>query len=169
MNTTAELFDDPRKRFSDFALRDYELKITYLSNHFQRMWTRFNYFVVVEAALLGGRTIFGDKQLTVWGIAFGLGLSLIWYVMGAQDRYLVQVYRRQIEDAADLIFDGLATVSSRRIAAVGQVPDPRHHIRGSIHAWRLDPISTTKLAALIPLVVTAAWAVMLVSTMGQPR
>ena len=126
------------------------------------MWTRFNYFVIVEAALLGGKTIFGDKDLTVWGIVFGLGLSLLWYVMGAQDRYLVQVYRKQIEDAADLINDGLTTAAPRRITAVGQVPDPQHHVKGSISAWRLEPISTTRLAALIPLVATAAWSGILI-------
>jgi hypothetical protein len=130
------------------------------------MWTRFNYFVIIEAALLGGKTLFGDKELTVWGIAFGFGLSLLWYVMGAQDRYLVEVYRKQIEDAADLIADGLATVVPRRISAVGQVPDPRHHIEGSVSAWRLNPISTTRLAALIPLAATLAWAGMLVSTVA---
>ena len=165
MNTTGELFDDPKKRFSDFALKDYELKVAYLSNHFQRMWTRFNYFVIVEAALLGGKTIFGDRDLTVWGIVFGLGLSLLWYVMGAQDRYLVEVYRKQIEDAAELLNNGLATAAPRRISAVGQVPDPQHHVKGSITAWRLDPISTTRLAAVIPLVAMAAWGGILIGTL----
>src|SRR2546426_509011 len=93
----AGVFDDAKKRFSDFALRDYELKVAYLTNHFQRMWTRFNYFVVIEAALIGGKTIFGDKQIGTAGLIFGLCLSLVWYVMGAEDRFLVQVYRNQVK------------------------------------------------------------------------
>ena len=39
--TTTALFDNPKKGFSDFTLKDYELEVAYLSNHFQRMWTRF--------------------------------------------------------------------------------------------------------------------------------
>jgi len=39
----------------DFLLRDYELNVCYLSVHFQRMWTRFNFFVTIESALIGGK------------------------------------------------------------------------------------------------------------------
>jgi len=38
-----------------FLQKDYELKITYLTNQFIRMWTRFNYFVAIETALVGGK------------------------------------------------------------------------------------------------------------------
>lgn len=64
VNPTTDLFEDAKKRF-DVTLKDYELKVAYLTDHFQRMWTRFNYFVVIEAALMGGRTIFGDKELGI--------------------------------------------------------------------------------------------------------
>jgi hypothetical protein len=76
MNPPSDLFDDRKKRFSDFAQKDYELKIQYLTNHFQRMWTRFNYFVVIEAALIGGKTVFGDKTIGT-GLCFGLALSVV--------------------------------------------------------------------------------------------
>jgi hypothetical protein len=161
MHTESDLFDDPRKRFSDFALKDYELKVAYLTNHFQRMWTRFNYFVIIEAALLGGRTIFGEQSLTVPGIVFGVGLSAVWYVMGAEDRYLVQVYRKHVDDAAKLLGDATAKVSAARSPAVGQLSDARMHFRNSLSGWRVERISTTRLAALIPLAVTLAWSGML--------
>ena len=35
----------------DFLVKDYELKIGYLTQHFGRMWMRFNYFVGIESAL----------------------------------------------------------------------------------------------------------------------
>jgi hypothetical protein len=35
----------------DFLLNDYDLKVRYLTDHFDRMWTRFNYFVGIESAL----------------------------------------------------------------------------------------------------------------------
>ena len=34
-----------------FLTKDYELKVRYLSDQFTRMWTRFNYFLVLESAL----------------------------------------------------------------------------------------------------------------------
>src|SRR5438094_512958 len=95
--------DAPARRPSaSLDLKDYELKVGYLTNHFQRMWTRFNYFVVIEAALIGGKTIFGDTEIGIPGLSFGLALSLVWYVMGAEDRYLVEVYREQVKHAASV-------------------------------------------------------------------
>ena len=67
------------------------------------MWTRFNYFVLIEAALIGGKTIFGERQIGIAGLFFGVGLTLVWYVMGAEDRYLVQVYREQVKHAATVL------------------------------------------------------------------
>src|SRR5947207_15764363 len=103
MSRDLQLFDDPKRRFSDFALKDYELKIQYLTSHFQRMWTRFNYFVVIQAALIGGKTIFGNEAISIAGLCFGLGLSIAWYVMGAEDRFLVQQYRSHVAVAADVL------------------------------------------------------------------
>jgi hypothetical protein len=40
MNASAEFFDEAKKPFYDFALKDYELKVEYLTSHFQRMCTR---------------------------------------------------------------------------------------------------------------------------------
>jgi hypothetical protein len=48
----------------EFLLSDYELKVEYLTEHFGRMWTRFNYFVGIESALVGGNLIFGDGKLS---------------------------------------------------------------------------------------------------------
>ncbi|MGZ9190403.1 MAG: hypothetical protein ACXW39_10140 [Nitrospira sp.] len=36
----------------NFLTNDYELKVGYLTQHFGRMWTRFNYFVGIESALV---------------------------------------------------------------------------------------------------------------------
>ena len=67
------------------------------------MWTRFNYFVGIESALVGGKLIFGGGTFSPALAIVGLAVSFIWYVMGAEDRFLVRVYRDQVKDAADLI------------------------------------------------------------------
>jgi hypothetical protein len=77
----------------DFLVKDYELKIRYLSDHFSRMWNRFNYFVAIESALISGKFVLGNGKLTQGVAIVGTVLALVWYIMGAEDRYLVLVYR----------------------------------------------------------------------------
>jgi hypothetical protein len=158
-------FDDTRKRFSDFALKDYELKVAYLTNHFQRMWTRFNYFVVIEAALIGGKTIFGDREIGFAGLVFGLALSLVWYVMGAEDRFLVQVYREHVKQAASLLTTSLWPPTAATYRFVGDTSAAMPGTRQSPGGWRFEPTSTTRLAALIPLAVAMVWLGLLVAAL----
>jgi len=173
VQSDAQWFDDPKKRFSDFALRDYELKIQYLTSHFQRMWTRFNYFVVIQAALIGGKTIFGNKAVSIAG--FGLCLSLVWYVMGAEDRFLVQRYRDQVKEAAALLAGSLWPSTVQKYHFVGDPAgagasfrSPRQGWLDFITAWRLEAISTTRLASLIPLTVSLVWLGLLVRVLVGP-
>jgi hypothetical protein len=157
MNAKLLTVDDLAKRTVDFAQRDYEMKVTYLTNQFQRMWTRFNYFVLIESALIGGKTIFGDRTIGKAGLAFGLALSLIWYVMGAEDRYLVQLYREHLKDAAKVLSDVLCQGRVPPYTYVGDVSDANGRIKPSLSGWRVERFSTTRLAALIPLVVSLIW------------
>ena len=43
--------------------KDYELKVRYLTDHFSRLWTRFNYFVTIQSAL--PRRQDRDRQRTI--------------------------------------------------------------------------------------------------------
>lgn len=151
---------DALKQFNDFLLKDYELKVSYLTSHFQRMWTRFNYFVVIEAALIGGKTVFGDKEIGAAGLCFGFALSLVWYVMGAEDRYLVRVYREQVKEAGTVLSAALRPSYGPPFRYVGDLS--AIHFKPSPSGWRVEAISTTRLAALIPLGVTLIWLALLV-------
>jgi hypothetical protein len=162
MSSSQPVANDLRKRFLDFAQRDYEMKAAYLTNQFQRMWTRFNYFVVIESALIGGKTIFGDHAIGKAGLAFGLGLSLVWYVMGAEDRFLVQLYREQLREAAKVLSDALWQGMTRPYTYVGDVSKANERVKRSLSGWRFEKFSTTRLAALIPLAVSLIWLVFLV-------
>src|SRR5947199_7741888 len=93
----AGLDKDAVKREFDFLLKDYELKTKYLTDHLQRMWTRFNFFVTIESALISGKFLFASNSPNVDLTIAGIILSLIWYVMGAQDRFLVDLYRTEVE------------------------------------------------------------------------
>src|SRR5437588_12621826 len=86
-----------------FLQKDYELKITYLSSHFTRMWNRFNYFVAIETALVGGKFLIPNGALSPALAIAGVLISALWYVMGAEDRYLVRLYRHQVKRAAKAV------------------------------------------------------------------
>jgi hypothetical protein len=141
----------------DFLVKDYELKIRYLSDHFSRMWNRFNYFVAIESALISGKFVLGNGKLTQGVALVGAVLALVWYVMGAEDRYLVLVYRKQVEDAGMLIERSIWKDMSTSYHYVGEIEDTSKHLPQHVSGWRLKAMSTTKLAALIPLLLTLTW------------
>jgi hypothetical protein len=143
----------------EFMQKDYELKARYLSDHFSRMWTRFNFFLVLESGLSAGLWLWmretGSLPLPGVGLALvGLASTAVWYAFGAQDRYLVVVYRSQVRQAGRELAQRLGLTSYVPIgdteqAAVEQGPEQ----------WRLRAISTTRLAAWFPLLVLAYWLV----------
>ena len=162
----------------DFLLRDYELKVRYLTDHFQRMWTRFNFFVTIESALVGGKFILGEGKHASGLAVPGAVLSLIWYVFGAEDRFLVRVYRKQVEDAAQKMAAVVWTDNSQCPAYrhVGEIEETGHELQQEdarrsllirlvehVSGWRFEPTSTTKLAALFPLFVFFVWLAVLIN------
>ena len=149
----------------DFLIKDYELKVKYLTDHFTRMWMRFNYFIGIESALIGGKLIFGDGKLSTEVAIVGAAVSLVWYFMGAEDRFLVRVYRDvHVKAASDLlakaVWDAKASVPYLH---VGEVTEASKKLGWEFGVWRWDLISTTRLAAWIPLAVLVVWLVLLLT------
>src|SRR5688500_11487896 len=99
------------------------------------MWTRFNYFVGIESALVGGKLIFGGGNLSRELAVVGLIVSLIWYVMGAEDRFLVRVYRKHVEDAGDLMAKSLGGSALPRYRHVGEVTESSRALGWEISGW----------------------------------
>ena len=142
----------------DFLVKDYELKVGYLTQHFGRMWTRFNYFVGIESALVGGKLIFGNGKLSPGIAIVGAVVSLIWYVMGAEDRFLVRVYRGHVKDAADLVAEAMWNAAVHGpYRHVGEVEESSKRLNRELSGWRVEAFSTTRLAAWIPLLVLLTW------------
>jgi hypothetical protein len=157
----------------DFYAKDYELKINYLTEQFTRMWTRFNYFLGVETTLLGGTIIFSknltDNMNCILICLLGTAISMVWYIMGAEDRRLVQLYRRQVQKAFEKM-KGRDNVLLEYDCYVGQVDNlPEAFIEGlekpDLSGWRNEKISTTRLAALIPLTVSVVWVIVLITAL----
>ncbi len=155
--------DDAERREADSLVKDYELKISYLTDHFSRIWTRFNFFVGIQTALIGGTILSHDGKMGKALPVVGAALGFIWYVMGAEDRYLVEIYRKHVAEAGKLFARSLQKYHGGSYRYVGEIEETSAGIPMRISGWRLDSISTTKLAALIPLLVTLAWIGLLIS------
>lgn len=87
-------------------------------------------------------------------------LPAIWYVMGAEDRFLVQVYRKHVEDAAKRVVDLAEWEDSQKkvnYRYVGEIEATAKEIRMNPTGWRVRAIGTTTSAAVVPLLVLAAW------------
>src|SRR5688572_23495382 len=84
----------------DFMVADYWQKVQYLKDHFTRLWNRFNYFLTIQSALFGA-TVLSPEKYRWWVPIFAALVCALWYIFGAQDRYLVDLYRKEIEHALD--------------------------------------------------------------------
>ncbi|WP_298737764.1 hypothetical protein [uncultured Chitinophaga sp.] len=149
-----------------FLDKDYERKIGFLVQQFSRMWTRFNIFVTLESSLAGGKFIFDPRGHHLGFAILGIVLSFIWYVFGANDKYLVEVYRKAVEEAGRKITSLAALDRSypqgngyHYVGNVYQYPG----IKSGLFSWRFEWCSITHLAALLPFTLMIAWMIYLVA------
>jgi hypothetical protein len=163
-----------------FWLEDYKFRVQYLVDQFSRMWARFNFFLTIESAAFGAFFFAQDRLTTPKQVPlYGFLLSIVWYIFGAEDRYLVSLYREQILQAAtkiraldpslqDYAIVGDTTVSLKDIRRRNDTM-PNYKTLGlwldRISAWRSSYISITRLAALLPLVLAVVWV--LIFTRGS--
>jgi hypothetical protein len=148
---------------NDLLLEDYKLKLSYLTTQYDRMWTRFNFLLGTELAVFGflGYVTFDAKIPEATTLAFGLGLAIsaLWYVIGAQDRALVDEYRDRANAAAEALRknrSGLSDTYEKTHA--GASVESRY---GGILSWYYKPISITKLPAVIAALLFVTWLILI--------
>jgi hypothetical protein len=153
-----------------FLLQDYQLKVRYVSDHFQRMWTRFNFFLTIEGAVLGA-LVFSSEKRDWWLGLYGMLVSAVWYLFGAQDRFLVRLYRTQVRETAgqiagragltDYVYVGRTEEADRYL----RQQDPTYEQRSwfeTFTEFRSEELSITRLPAAVPLALLLFWAVITV-------
>jgi len=145
----------------NFLIGDYQSKSQYLKDHFTRIWNRFNYFLTLQSALFGAAVLSPEKYHW-WVPVFGAILSILWYVFGAQDRYLVDLYRKQVEHTWLEIRKRLQLSDDYYVGQTEDIEDQNERIEAlgvdnKIYQWRVRNLSTTKLTAIFPLVIFAMW------------
>jgi hypothetical protein len=152
-----------------FLLRNYELQVRYLSDHFSRMWTRFNFFLTINSALFGFS--FNESYaanlpyMSVAGIVF----SLLWIYFGGVDNWLVDAYRSQVETGFDALKESLQRSGAGASEGSGrQKHEPWEELRAvgttavrntktSLWSFRWKRVSATDLATIFPVVFFFAW------------
>jgi len=171
----------------EFLLKDYELKVRFLSDHFQRMWQRFNFFLTLETALVGGKVLIkGDQLSTELAVAGGF-VAITWYVFGAEDRYLVRIYRQHVDDVVALLRETMpkehalpadyrhaaevtrSTVDLRARDRKDKTLTGMKGLLWRVSGWRSQNASVTAWAALFPLVVLALWIALLLLSLGRSQ
>ena len=132
-----------------FLVDDYKSKVQYLKDHFTRLWTRFNYFLTLQSALFGA-AILSPEKYHWWVPIFGAILCILWYLFGAQDRYLVDLYRKQIEHDVIEIKSKLKLSDYYFIGQTENIDGQSEKLENlgtkmTIYQWRNKYFSTTKL------------------------
>lgn len=185
-NARNEPDGDQESVFLGFLQEEYTLKVGFLNAHFSRMWTRFNFLLTIELALFGffGFLVFDprgkDLRAALIPIVLGLITSLVWWVLGSEDRYLVSSYRRDVAGARAIIVANVPElepysefyVGSRKGAPEGYLDaaDRRGLVTrlvDLVFSWYLEPISITRLAAILPVVFLILWLVVLYLRLKQ--
>lgn len=152
---------------SEFLLEDYKMKVDFFTKHFSRVWMRFNFFLALEGAIsIFGMNIFLDNKLDVSNseiVAFilvNIFICLIWYIFGAQDRYLTILYRNQAHQSGKACADELSLENYQAVGVTQGTPinvTPKH----SLIQWRSNIFSMTRLPAVVPIVFFTCWVLVL--------
>lgn len=154
-----------------FFVQDYQIKAQYLTDHFSRMWIRFNFFFTISAALLGF-SFDGNYAANILPMSIlGLLTSGIWLCFGLMDRRTAKVYRGHVSTAYCVLRECFPAIRKfePHFSYVGD-PDQlrykqrwrggarsreRTEIERAAARWRV--FGVTILAVAMPLFFALAW------------
>jgi len=137
-----------------FLIDSYKLRVDYLTKQFDRMWNRFQLLLGIDTALaalifapLSDRRLFGTSFFALLGIP----ISLFWYIVGAEDRFLVVLYRKQLERETDTLRNLLGLKDYIPVGHTGAAPGvDRNPVQ-----FRFEWTSITHLVVYFPLLFLA--------------
>jgi hypothetical protein len=148
----------------DFAIKDYELKIRYLTDHLGRMWTRFNIFLTLQTGLAGAKIIYkSDDKLAIDKnlLILALILAVIWCIVGIIDSGLVRNYRAHVKLVFEKLKPALTGTPFSDIPYTGEVEEEKMNAFERILRKGFRP---TKLVYTVPLILIFTLLITLLST-----
>jgi hypothetical protein len=169
MSVVGDLHVDP------FWVEDYKLKLAYRSSHSDRMWTRFNYFPTIEAALIAFFVVVSTKGLERrgrWAALVEIILSLAWLVVGSRDRYLWKRADKSVALAAERVMKDHAELEDYKYVGYltegpdslkegtdHTAPDGVLAVWYSIRGLHQSRASVTTTALNLPFAATLLWGI----------
>ena len=122
------------------------------------------FFSGYRTAIVSGKIIFAKSDETNIALLFtGLIVSILWYLMSAEDKFLVDIYRaeieetfRQLEEANE--FESQLAAPLYHVGQINKVDLKQLGVKRSLLSWRLNAISITHMGSLIALLATVCWA-----------
>jgi hypothetical protein len=140
----------------DRAFEDFKLKLDYLKSQYERLLTRFNYFLTAEIALFGffGWLVFEKTNIAAVRVPAFLGalVSLLWYIVAAEDQALVKEYRSRAEKSAERL--GEFAIDN----AAKEIESPRWN---GLLSWYWRPISVTRIPVHVAWITLIIWLLLL--------
>jgi len=147
----------------EFLVDDYKLKLDYLKSQFDRMWTRFNFFLSIEVALFGflGWLVFEkhNPNASLLPALLGLAVSGLWHVIGSEDRALVTFYRSNVNAAANRI---AASKDGRQWYGKEHAAIETKSVFNGLSSWYWEKISITRMPAVVSLILIVIWLVLII-------
>ena len=167
----------------ELLLDDFKQQCTNLQGQYTRMHNRLQLLVGLNTALLpalgavlaasAGKGGIDRNWLVLFPCA-GLLLSVLGYITGAADRKLVTIYRRQLAWTAERLLAGhhKGQFAYQHWLHIGQNPKDVERYLAEwrpksppcwdwVTSWRWEPLSVTRLPAVLSLVLVVIWAVLL--------
>ncbi len=137
-------------------LEDFKLKLDYLKAQYDRLLTRFHYFLTIEVALFGSVAwlAFDKSNLLATRLPALLGVfvSLLWYIVAAEDRALVDEYRKRAEQSAEKC--------GKEFAADHPAKRLQSHWNSPL-SWYWETLSVTRIPVHAALLVLVIWLFLL--------
>lgn len=146
------------KEKNDFLKDVYKLRVQFYSEHTSRMWTRFNFLLTMEIGLLGFFLSVWAEQLwqeNIWLFpTAGIFVSLVWYILGAQDRYYFEGFRKQIQYLENEITKELG-IEDLDMFTFGNPTN----VKQGIFTWRWKYLSLSRFVAAFPIFFLSVWVI----------
>ena len=146
----------------DFLLEDYKLKVEYYAGHLSRTWTRFNFLLTIETALVGlfVTTKTENFSPSAWGLIpkIGIVLCVLWLLLGVLDIRFSRRYTRHIECTYSLLVNKLENETSDLPKGYPYAGYP--YAGQWLKGRKLRNVSVTPLSAmlfLMPLLFSVVW------------
>lgn len=153
-----------------YLLEVYKSALSYTDSFSDRMYARFNILLTLNVALAG---LMGNNWLNSQSTAFrihpsipviGLIISFFLYFQSAQDKYILNLNKKRVENIRKRIEKNLKVDGIWALFEPIDDTDKRakNFIFENIASWRSNSFSLTRLPAIISILLIIFWTGILV-------